>query len=142
PNPAARRRQRMARDFRREFHLAASSCRSARIYRRCARSARAPVARRERHLDRGLHAGKILGIETRAGEMTQDELLHELLAGVPRQGPGSTEATLRALAMVEGLPPEPRVLDIGCGSGAQTIDLARATGGSIVALDLSAELLS
>ena len=65
-----------------------------------------------------------------------DELFRELTEGLPRQGPGSTEATLRALAMVSGLPPRPYVLDIGCGPGAQTIDLARATGGTIVALDL------
>jgi ubiquinone/menaquinone biosynthesis C-methylase UbiE len=63
------------------------------------------------------------------------ELFVELTAGLPRQGPGSTEATLRALAMVHGLPAHPRILDIGCGPGAQTIDLARATGGEIVALD-------
>ena len=69
------------------------------------------------------------------------ELFRELSEGLPRQGPGSTEATLRALAMLEGLPPRPRILDIGCGPGAQTIDLARATGGEIVALDLSQRFL-
>jgi ubiquinone/menaquinone biosynthesis C-methylase UbiE len=63
------------------------------------------------------------------------ELFVELSAGLPRQGPGSREATLRAISMVHGLPPRPRILDIGCGPGAQTIDLARATGGEIVALD-------
>jgi ubiquinone/menaquinone biosynthesis C-methylase UbiE len=69
------------------------------------------------------------------------ELFRELTAGLPRQGPGSTAATLRALATVTGLPERPRILDIGCGPGAQTIDLARATGGSIVALDLLEPLL-
>jgi SAM-dependent methyltransferase len=70
-----------------------------------------------------------------ASEIFDTELLVELSAGLPRQGPGSTEATLRALSMVEGLPVRPKILDIGCGPGAQTIDLARATGGEIVALD-------
>jgi len=64
------------------------------------------------------------------------ELFLEVTAGLPRQGPGSTAATLQALSMVAGLPRPPRILDVGCGPGAQTIDLARATGGSIVAMDL------
>lgn len=68
-------------------------------------------------------------------EIFDTELFVELSAGLPRQGPGSTEATLRALSMVGRLPARPRILDIGCGPGAQTIDLARATGGEIVALD-------
>jgi ubiquinone/menaquinone biosynthesis C-methylase UbiE len=63
------------------------------------------------------------------------ELFVELSTGLPRQGPGSTQATLRALSMVQGLPAPPRILDIGCGPGAQTIDLALATDGEIVALD-------
>jgi SAM-dependent methyltransferase len=63
------------------------------------------------------------------------ELFVELSAGLPRQGPGSTEATLRALSMVDRLPARSKILDIGCGPGAQAIDLARATGGEIVALD-------
>jgi len=70
------------------------------------------------------------------------DLFRELTEGLPRQGPGSTEGTLRALAMVAGLPPKPRILDVGCGCGAQTINLARATGGDIVALDRSRRFLS
>jgi ubiquinone/menaquinone biosynthesis C-methylase UbiE len=70
------------------------------------------------------------------------DLFRELTEGLPRQGPGSSEATLRALRMVDGLSPRPRVLDVGCGPGAQTIDLARASGGQIVALDLRGHFLS
>ncbi len=68
-------------------------------------------------------------------EIFDSELFVQLSAGLPRQGPGSTEATRRAFSMVEGLPARPKLLDIGCGPGAQTIDLARATGGEIIALD-------
>ncbi|MDX1575896.1 MAG: class I SAM-dependent methyltransferase, partial [Kiloniellales bacterium] len=45
-------------------------------------------------------------------------------SGLPREGPGSRACTARALAMAGPLPPEPRVLDIACGPGMQTLDLA------------------
>ncbi len=68
-------------------------------------------------------------------------IFRELTEGLPRQGPGSPEATLRALGLTLGLPERPRILDIGCGPGAQTIDLARATGGEIVAVDIRQRFL-
>lgn len=57
---------------------------------------------------------------------------------LPRQGPGSRACTAQALALCEGLPPEPDVVDLGCGSGAQTVDLAELTGGTVVAVDAHA----
>ncbi|HUO05539.1 MAG TPA: class I SAM-dependent methyltransferase [Candidatus Binataceae bacterium] len=68
-------------------------------------------------------------------------LFRELTDGLPRQGPGSTTATLRALGLIRDMPVRPRILDVGCGPGAQTIDLARATGGEIVAVDLRERFL-
>ncbi len=62
--------------------------------------------------------------------------------GIPRQGPGTDEATARAFRRVEPLlPPAPAILDVGCGSGAQTLALAALTGGSILAVDLHAGFL-
>jgi len=68
-------------------------------------------------------------------------IFRELTEGLPRQAPGSPEATLRALGLARGLPQRPRILDVGCGPGAQTIELARATGGWIVAVDISRRFL-
>ena len=51
-------------------------------------------------------------------------IFFELHSGLPREGPGSRAATARALALAGSLPREPRVLDIGCGPGQQTLDLA------------------
>ncbi|KQC05434.1 MAG: SAM-dependent methyltransferase [Methanoculleus sp. SDB] len=48
--------------------------------------------------------------------------MHE---GLPRQGPGSNECTRKAFSMLKHLPDRPEILDIGCGAGMQTIELAR-----------------
>ena len=63
-------------------------------------------------------------------------IFREMTENLPRQAPGSTESTLRALYLARGLPEHPRILDVGCGPGAQTIDLARTTGGWITAVDI------
>ena len=42
--------------------------------------------------------------------------------------------------MMEYLPPEPRILDIGCGPGVQTVELLRLSGGTVVALERCGEL--
>jgi ubiquinone/menaquinone biosynthesis C-methylase UbiE len=60
---------------------------------------------------------------------------YELYEALPRQGPGERASTERALRLLPPLGPEQRILDLGCGSGAQTIDLARATAARIVAVD-------
>jgi len=61
--------------------------------------------------------------------------------GLPRQGPGCAESTLKALSMCQRLPAEPTILDVGCGPGMQTVVLARAVAGRIVAVDNQQEYL-
>ena len=68
-------------------------------------------------------------------------IFREMTEGLPRQAPGSAGTTLRALGLVRSLPTRPRILDVGCGPGAQTIELARATGGWIVAVDIRQRFL-
>jgi len=55
-------------------------------------------------------------------DMTFIFTMHE---GLPRQGPGSNECTRKAFSMLNDLPDRPEILDIGCGGGMQTIELAR-----------------
>lgn len=60
----------------------------------------------------------------------------ELHRGLPRQAPGGTEHTLRALDALGPLSERPRILDLGCGPGAQTLDLLGALpGATAVAVD-------
>lgn len=70
------------------------------------------------------------------------QLLTELHVGNERQGPGSTELTLRALEL-SGLKPDARlrVADIGCGTGASTLVLAKELGAQVVAVDMLAAFL-
>ncbi len=70
------------------------------------------------------------------------DYFYEIYESIPRQGPGERASTERALRLLPPLTPDDRILDIGCGSGAQTMDLARATEARIVAVDNHAEFIS
>ena len=59
----------------------------------------------------------------------------EVYEHLPRQGPGNRACAARALSLCRGLPPAPAVLDLGCGIGGQTLQLAELTSGSVVAID-------
>jgi len=63
------------------------------------------------------------------------EYLYELFGSMPRGGPGTNESTRRAFEMIPALPEDPLILDLGCGHGVQTLELARVSGGRIIALD-------
>ena len=56
-------------------------------------------------------------------------------SGLPRDGPGDNKSTRRAYRMLKDMPENPRILDVGCGPGMQTVELAKRSGGQIVALD-------
>jgi SAM-dependent methyltransferase len=62
-------------------------------------------------------------------------------SGLPREGPGDNNSTQRAYELLKDLPKNPRILDIGCGPGMQTVELAKLSGGQIVALDFHAPFL-
>ena len=60
---------------------------------------------------------------------------YELFSNIPRQGPGSNEYTRKAYMSLPNLALQPNILDVGCGSGMQTLELARVSEGEITALD-------
>ncbi|MEZ6852935.1 MerR family transcriptional regulator [Halodesulfovibrio aestuarii] len=56
--------------------------------------------------------------------------------GLNRKGPGSYSETLQALQICTNLPSKPKILDIGCGSGNNAVDLAKMSFGTITAMDI------
>lgn len=63
-------------------------------------------------------------------------LICEYYSSVERQGPGSPEITIKALSFIDNLSEESRIVDIGCGTGGQTMVMAQNTSGHITGIDL------
>ena len=63
------------------------------------------------------------------------EYIYELCEALPRSGPGDNECTRRAFNSIPQHQIPPFILDIGCGQGMQTIELAKISNGKIIALD-------
>jgi SAM-dependent methyltransferase len=60
---------------------------------------------------------------------------------LPREGPGDNDSTRKAFSVLANLTKKPFVLDVACGPGMQTMELARLCNGDIVALDSHQEFL-
>jgi len=75
----------------------------------------------------------------------QMKFIYEICdSSLPRLGPGDEHSTVRALRVLlsmksdvggETCPARLKILDIGCGNGAQTIQLGRHADGTILAVD-------
>jgi ubiquinone/menaquinone biosynthesis C-methylase UbiE len=63
-------------------------------------------------------------------------LICEYFSGLERQGPGSPEVTIKALGFIENLTGESHIADIGCGTGGQTMVMAKHAPGHITGIDL------
>lgn len=68
-------------------------------------------------------------------------LICEYYAAFERQGPGSPETTIRAAGFIENLHGNSQIADIGCGTGGQTMVLARHVPGFITGIDLFSDFV-
>lgn len=69
-------------------------------------------------------------------------LICDFFSNMERQGPGSPEATLKALSFIDNLTDKSLIADIGCGTGGQTMVLAQHVPGRITGLDLFPDFLN
>jgi SAM-dependent methyltransferase len=63
------------------------------------------------------------------------DLIVETHIGLERQGPGSPAITIKALSFLDNLNKISRVVDLGCGTGGQTLVLAQNINGNIIGVD-------
>lgn len=64
-----------------------------------------------------------------------EQIFFEIHSDNPREGPGSRESTHKAYGLLSDVHSKPDILDIGCGPGVQTLDLAKISDGRITAID-------
>ncbi|POQ98903.1 methyltransferase type 11 [Alkalispirochaeta sphaeroplastigenens] len=68
-----------------------------------------------------------------------EKIFFSVYEELPRQGPGNASSAARALELCRNLPSSPVILDMGCGVGGQTIQLAELLpAASITAIDTHA----
>ena len=70
------------------------------------------------------------------------DILIETHKRLERQGPGSVEATVKALSFIDNISEIARTADLGCGSGGQTMILARNIPGKIIGVDQLPDLIN
>ncbi|MEZ5082992.1 MAG: class I SAM-dependent methyltransferase [Bacteroidales bacterium] len=63
------------------------------------------------------------------------DIFYEIFSDLPRARPWKSNLYTRAAKLAKAIPMEPMILDVGCGTGKQTMELANYFGGKIVALD-------
>jgi predicted RNA methylase len=66
-------------------------------------------------------------------QISIDDLSINVHAELERQGIGSPEVTVKALSFVDNLDENSQVIDLGCGTGGQTMILAQNISGKIIA---------
>ena len=68
--------------------------------------------------------------------LTMDPTIVNLFGSLPQQGPGSDACSLRALSLVPTISRAWDVLDVGCGTGRQTLMLLAHTAARVTAVDI------
>jgi ubiquinone/menaquinone biosynthesis C-methylase UbiE len=69
------------------------------------------------------------------------EIFWEVHRGLPREAPGDPASTEKAYSLITELPTAARLLDVGCGPGTSTFQLAQLSNGQVYAIDLHTPFL-
>jgi ubiquinone/menaquinone biosynthesis C-methylase UbiE len=85
---------------------------------------------------------KIMSNENKSIHEFDFDLICEYFSSIERQGPGTPEATIKALSYIDNLSEESHIADIGCGTGGQTMVLAQNTQAGITGIDLFPKFVS
>ena len=64
-----------------------------------------------------------------------NEIFFEIHQNLPREGPGRNKYTKMAFDLIPPLK-NPKILDIGCRPGDQTIKIAKLSKGSVIGIDI------
>jgi ubiquinone/menaquinone biosynthesis C-methylase UbiE len=70
------------------------------------------------------------------------DLIVEIHVGLDRQGPGSPEMTIKALSFLDNLNEISQVADLACGTGGQTMVLAKNITGNIIGVDFCPDFIN
>jgi ubiquinone/menaquinone biosynthesis C-methylase UbiE len=73
-------------------------------------------------------------------ETVETDILHELHSELSRGSPVRLGFTRQAFLMLPRMD-NPRILDVGCGQGGPTLELARLSGGQVTGLDIDQTVL-
>lgn len=79
---------------------------------------------------------KIMSNEYKTVHEFDYNLICDFFSLMERQGPGSPDVTLKALGFIDNLAENSLIADIGCGTGGQTMTLAKHVQGEITGIDL------
>ncbi|MCL1928783.1 MAG: class I SAM-dependent methyltransferase [Treponema sp.] len=74
-------------------------------------------------------------------QLTIMDLIVESHLGLERQGPGSSEITIKALSFLDSLDNISCAADLACGTGGQTMFLAQKISGNIIGLDICPDFI-
>jgi SAM-dependent methyltransferase len=69
-------------------------------------------------------------------------LIKDYFSFMERQGPGSPEVTLKALDFVDKLDSNSKIIDVGCGTGGQTMTLGQNTTGQVTGIDIFPDFIN
>ncbi|CCX58572.1 putative uncharacterized protein [Blautia hydrogenotrophica CAG:147] len=79
--------------------------------------------------------------ELETKHLSMVDILLETHIGLERQGPGSSEAVEQALGFLKPLNQFSKIADLGCGTGGQTLLLAKYLSGTIIGLDMFSDFI-